>query len=220
MFFSGLNNVDMNGLFGLGADMSSGELFNRFRSAIPQYQEGSLTTAYISSGMTDAAINKLISAVLSGYEIRRINISDSEAASIAEKVQSILLGADTVSTARYRDEIKGVVSGLKDAGYALVPIGYSPATPQQPSGTPGESIAYQGAMASQQAGRSQVVQTSGSTNQSTQVIRSQKTGLPVIYRRQAHKQTPADRQRLFWIIGGFGLVFALTIGVIAARSGD
>lgn len=41
--------------------------------------------------------------------------------------------------------------------------------------------------------------------------------LPDRYITQKYRQTPADKQRLVLIIGGFGLVFAIAIGAIAAR---
>ncbi len=222
MFLSGLDNVDMRGLFGLGADMNRNDLFSLFRSAL---KDG------LVYSVTDAEINDILGKVLSKYEVRKVTVTPDVASNVDSDVRGIVIGALGIDKAgAYASEISSVASGLKSNGLSLAPIGYTPSavvssgSPSQPQSSPRDSIAYQGAIASQQ-GRQQSTQSvyqSTATIQSApvQIVRSPRTGLPVIYRRQAHRQTPADRQRLFWIIGGFGVVFALAIGVIAARSGD
>ncbi len=221
--FGALNNIDMSGLFGLSADMSPDTLYGMFRSAIPAYEKGMI----YDTGATDSEIHSVINSVFGTYEVRKLSSDPGLSDSITEVVQPIVL--NTVGTARalqYKDTIFGILANLKQQGLYLVPKGYAQSAPpvaQSPVST--NNIVYQGAVASQQAGRQSPAQSPTQTTTGTQaapiqIVRSPKTGLPVIYRRQSFKQTPADRQRLYWIIGGFGIAFALAIGVIAARSSD
>ncbi len=103
-----------------------------------------------------------------------------------------------------------------------MPIGYSVAPPAQ-NAAPAQtnSIAYQGAVAAQQAGSTRAATTQQTPATQSPPVQIQRSGRPATrYIRQAHKQTPAEQQRLMWIIGGFGVLFVVAIGVIASRSDD
>lgn len=219
MLLSGLNNIDFSGIGSLSGDLSSADLFQRFRSAVPQYSPGLL----ISDGMSDSSIRNLISAVLSSYEIRKTNLPADVAAQIADKVQGILLGADPIGVARYRSEISSVVDGLNRDGYALVPIGY--AVQNSSSGGPAQSPVYGPPAAGPVYGPpEQTPSGSPGTATAPQQGRPQSTApniqrgpLPVRRITRAHVQTPAERKRLLLIIGGFAAIFAVALGLVAAR---
>ncbi len=216
MLLSGLSSIDFSGLVGLSGDMSDDALFSRFRSALPQSKPGLI---YGTSVMSDASIRNLMNAVLSDYEVKKTKISSDMADQISGKVKNIILVTDPENVPAYKDEILGVVNQLTNDGFALVPKGYasSPPANQSSSGSPQiDSGMARGAAVGFQVGSGVSPGAQSSAVASSPVV-SRGGGL---VRRvvRPHVQTAMEKRRLMLIIGGFGLVFALAIGVIAAKS--
>lgn len=238
MFLSGLDNIDFSGLGSMSGDMSESQLFAAFRSAMPATKAGFVG----NYTMSDSLLHSIISAVLGRYEIRKIQIPDSEADGIEADVKRIIIGIDAVNGYGYADEINAVVQNLKNNGYSLVLIGSHPQS--MPTAIPVKSelvdpsnIAAAGALA---VGRSGASSPSSTLTQSTpsapsgSISDTIQSGIksilaawpksapagPTQYIRAPHTQTAAEKQRLILIVGGFGLAFVLTIGIIAARNND
>ncbi len=245
MLLSGLDNIDFEGFGSFGSsDMSDADLFSRFRNAMPPYLPASLWPPKTASGISDDSIRKIMSAVLSGYEIRKIKIPDSDAASIAEDVRTIILNVDPIDAAFFKSEIFGVVEGLKRDGFSLVPKSYSSqpsipnnsgAAPQNQGSDDWKNNAAQGANANAQVGSrgatssstTQKPSSSGSPitdfvssaiNQIKAAWPKSSPQLPTQFVKVPYTQTAADKKRLLWIIGGFGVAFVLTIGVVASNN--
>ncbi len=240
MFLSGFKHIDFGGIGSLSGDMSSSELYGLFRNAIPQYEKGLV----YDDGATDEEIRSVINAFFGRFEIKQLPSDPGFGESVTASIQPIVINTVGAQRAlRYKDTILGILTDMGRRGLYAVPIGYKTPTQQQSvpqaqatsnTTTPAPSIAYQGAVIAQQTGAPQrtaqqqttqsqtqdPVQSAFSTIASTFGIQSQRTGLPNIYRRVPHKQTPAERQRLVWIIGGFGVALAIAVVAIAARSGD
>jgi len=105
--------------------------------------------------------------------------------------------------------INGVLDSLKTKGYYIV----SAATPvQSQAPSPSSNAQSQpGAVSSMASQASKAVQSFVAP------ITSSFARPPTRYLKVPYRQTAADKQRLIWIIGGMGLIFAIAIGAIAAR---
>ncbi len=221
MFLSGLDNIDFTGIGGLSGDMSRSDLFSRFRSGLPP-------------GITDDEINNILSQVLSSYEVRRVQISDELAGKVSDAVATIVIdvlggggfGSGVVGRGRAlanKGAIDAVTGSLTNDGYALVPIGY--AAPSQgvniatPSASPVAEQTQAPVNSSGMPTRAAVFKYQAT--QQTQAAASaqpiQRSPLPVRRITRSHVQTPAEKKRLLLIIGGFGLLFVVALGVIASR---
>lgn len=224
MFLSGLQSIDFSGLSGLGSDMARASLFSSFRNA--------LTPGLIYSA-SDDEINSILDNVLSSYRITNdpVNLDDATIQSVSDGISSIvknILGQ--AKAGAYYFQINGVVNDLKKSGFQAVPKGYvTPAAPQTPSPTytppvsggssaPSRAsvIQYQASQATPQASSDLATQVSNGIQSFLAPITGRQQ-LPTIYRKVPYRQTPADRTRLMWILGGFGVLFAVAIGVIAGR---
>lgn len=192
MFFESYNSTDFDGMAGLGSDMPRGSLFSTFRSG--------LTSGFYT--VSDAEINSILDAVLSSYRISNDNINldqailDSIDSDITNDVVGVLGRAKALA---YKDQIAAIVNGLKSSGFKAIPRSYNS----------NSSIAVQGAVAAQSFGS-----PTGVVNSIAETV---KNVFPDLYVTRPYQQTPADKQRLVWIIGGFGLMFTVAIAVIAAR---
>lgn len=194
MFFESYNSTDFEGMTGLGDSMSRGALFSTFKNG--------LTSGFYT--ISDAEINSIIDAVLSTYRISNDNVNldqntlDSIDSDITNDVVSVLGKAKALA---YKGQISDIVNGLKRSGYQAIPLSYS-------ASSRSSSIAAQGAQAAQSFGSPSIVNSIAATVENT---------FPDLYVTRPYRQTPADKQRLMWIIGGFGLMFTVAIAVIAAR---
>ncbi len=216
MFLSGLDNIDFTGIGGLSGEMSRGTLFSMFRSAL---------APGFAFSVSDAEINAILDQVFSGYKISNEFSPDQAIINTVQSgIKAIVIGVLGVAKAgAYSGEIQGVIDNLSNQNYVAVPRNYTapaapPTTPVSskpvygpqpapPQYGPPEQSSPGPATTSQQGGGSPVLPT--------QPI--QRSPLPVRRITRAHVQTPAEKKRLLLIIGGFGLLFVVALGVIASR---
>ncbi len=210
-FLSGLNSIDFQGLTGLGGIISGAAAADLVWTEMPWGTSAVLAAKSMSPEQFKAKVSQALST---DY---RMTLSPNEMpAGVLD---------NSVLTSQYPDNadvINTVLETLKGKGYYIVsakaaaPVQAPPAQSTAPAQT--SSIAYQGAVAAQQAGSTRVAATQQTPTTQSSPVQIQRQGRPATrYIRQAHKQTPAERQRLMWIIGGFSVLFVMAIGVIAAR---
>ncbi len=218
MLFSGLKNIDFGGIGSL-----SGALSPQDAAAIAWDHTPFGTSALISQAEFSSLIRSALSS--GGYAVVQQGAPPS----------GVVLDEDIVRAASLDDvkaaALRTVLSSMRGDGYYVVsPRATKVAQAPTPTvSTSAPTSAYQAPLTpAQQALSSPVTQvTQQAPNQvATSVVDqvlnvfSPPSQSRTIYRRQAHRQTPAERQRLIWIIGGFAVVFAVAMGVIASRSGE
>lgn len=240
MFLSGLNNIDFSGIGSISGALSRTDLFSRFRSSL----SSGVTDGEINSILDRTlASNDLVSAKIPDDIANQV--SDGVTSIIIDVLGGGGFGSSISGRARALSEkgnIDAVVAQLTREGYALVPKGY--AIKQQspsPASTPVKSelvdpnnIAAAGALAVGRTGTSSPSSTPapsavpGSLNDTIQSgiksimaawPKSAPAG-PTQYIHAPHTQTIAEKKRLTLIISGFGVMFVLAIGIIAARNND
>ncbi len=118
--------------------------------------------------------------------------------------------------------LRAMLSSMRQDGYYIVSTQSAQVQTAPQATAQSDSIAYRGAIAAQQAGspssQTQAQPAAVSAASSTSPVQIQpRQSRATIYKRVPYKQTAAEKQRLIWIIGGFGVLFAIAIGVIAAR---
>ncbi len=208
MLLSGLNAIDFSGLMGgLSGDIGGQQAADIVWSHLPWLVTVSETAFQAASGMSADDFKSKIAGALSGqYKLTK---SDSQPSNTASDQSIINLSPKNA------DIISGALQKMRDDGYYIVSAQSTPVqTPAQ-----SDSIAYRGTIAAQQAGSpSSQPQTQPATvsTASPAVQIQQRQSRPTIYKRVPYKQTAAEKQRLIWIIAGFGIAFALAIGAIAS----
>ena len=185
--------------------MSRSDLFSSFRSAL---KAGSFYS------VSDDEINGILDGVLTSYKITNDyqNIDQATVKDVAAGIKSIVISKLGLGKAgAYSDDITGVVEQLKGSGFVAVPKNYS-----QPQATAPQN---QTPSTTATSTTSSTIATSASRAVQSFIapIASSFARPPTRYIRVPYRQTAADKQRLIWIIGGMGLIFAIAIGAIAAR---
>lgn len=189
----GLEAIDFSGLLGLSGDISSGELFDRFRSA--------LTPGVFGNTVSDDQIRTMIDYVFSNYDVIRLstplqkNIADQIRANVTTVVKNTL-------PSNFWTAADSVVGQLQNEGFAVVPKGYSQASPTGTGPTP--PVVQQ----RQQQGGSAVAQQ----DQSAPQIQGRTPA-----KRIQRPRTKAENTKLYWVLGIGAVMFAIAIGVIALR---
>ncbi len=228
MFLSGLDNIDFSGIGVLGGAMSPDAaadlIWNNAIGASAIYSEDEFKALILPSLRSGeySLVNSPSgppSGTLSAGDV--IGIIDSKRKP----------GDDPVS-GPVQSVIGSIFSRLSNQNYYAVGKQTQqsvPVTPKQSYPSVSQSIAYQGAVAAQQAGTGTQI-TRSVTSDPVQSFVSSVTSVfspsggpsqpPTIFKRVAHRQTPAEKKRLMWIIGIFGVTFAIAIGLIAARNSD
>ncbi len=207
MFLSGLQSIDFQGLGSLGGVISGSEAADLVWAEMPWGTSAALL-AQDPPMSPEQFKAKVSQALSSGY--RMTQSSGGAPSGVLD---------NSVLTSQYPANagiINTVLETLKSKGYYIVS-----AQAAQPAAQ-SDSIAYRGAIAAQQAGspsaQTQAQPAAVSSVNSTSPVQIQpRQSRATIYKRVPYKQTAAEKQRLIWIIGGFGVLFAVAIGVIASR---
>jgi hypothetical protein len=218
MLLSGLENLDFSGISGLSGDMSADALFNVFRNAIPQFSSGG--TFGFDTGATDTEIRSIINAVLGTYEIKKLSSDPGIGDSVSAFVKPIVISTvGTPRAIRYQDSIYGVLDNLGSQKLYLVPIGYT--AQGSVSGGPSSATSVQSmgpVYGTQTYGQppAPLIQRAPTASPGGFV----RSAPPVRYVSRVRAQTPLEKKRLLYIIAGFGVMFAVALGLIAARGGS
>lgn len=226
MLLSGLNSIDFSGLMGLGD------------STLPPQQAADIiwdnATGASFLGYNKASFQALILPALSSgeYSILQSSVRPSGSLSSADVISTInsKRSADDGPLSGPQQSFINLVFGKLNANNYYAVGRQQNQAASQPSSLPSESpgggsSGFWNSILSVPSNVTQAITSVASsvTGQSAQPIftnHASRPALPNIYKTIPYTQTPADRKRLVWIIGGFGLLFAVAFGVIAARRND
>lgn len=194
-----LDGIDFSGLGALSSDISSGDLFGRFRTA--------LVPGKLGNTVSDDQIRTVINYVYSNYDVQRLSSPLPE--SIAAPIKADITGVvQSNIPANYWTTVSSVIDQLQSDGYAVVPKGYnqnasqSSAATQPSTSSGGFWSQVANAPASVAAAISQVASGSRPAQQITTISR-------------VRQQTPAEKKRLMLILGIGGALFAVAIVALA-----
>ncbi len=206
-----LSGVDFSGLFGLGDAISASQaadiVWDNMPSAVNRF------TLPTFANMSVDEFKSSVAQALSG-QYQLVQASSPPSNTVSDSVITNI----SPNNAGY---IKSALDSMRSQGYYVVSVNAAPAAASSPtavaSPTGGGSSTWQPARAQYQAAiqAAQAV-TSGGTPTGSAAPNIQRSNAP---RRviRPHVQTPAEKQRLLWIIGGFAAIFAVALGLIAAR---
>lgn len=233
MILSGLTHLDFSGIGSMGSVTPVG-----IDEAV---SVGLQNVPPIYSAVVDAKLlrDKFTTLIQAGYKA----VKSSEAIQPADDMavaNAAIPGSDggvfIDLNPTKRSALVGVLQSLRRNGYYIVSSDFVSSGPTQAPKSElvdPNNIAAAGAIAVAQQGsaRSGVTSTPAPRGSISDTISSgiksiisawpkSPATLPTQYIRASHVQTAAEKQRLTLIIGGFGIMFVLAMGVIAARSND
>ena len=203
-----LSGVDFSGLFGLGDDISASQaadiVWDNMPAAVNRF------TLPTFANMSVEQFKSRVADALSGqYHLVQASSAPNNA------VSDSVITSISPDNASY---ISSALQSMRSNGYYVVGAVAAPVVQNTPSA---QSVSSgppsRGQLLQQQA---QPTATNTATAPTTQFQNSpRQLNVPIRVRRQA-AQTAAQKQRLLWIVGGFGLFFVIALGLIASNSGD
>lgn len=206
----GLSFIDFEGLCGLAGDISRSDMFNTFRTGLPD--------GFIYK-VSDDEINEILNGVYGKYRVTsdQVNVDQSTRDAIESDVRSMVdnvLSRVSGRFAAYSLNILGIVKNLQAQGIAVVPKqtqaaptqGRSPSPPMAWTPLPTQPQPVMGPDTTMQ-------QTSPQGAIQYQVVRGKR--VPV-----RGKSLVQNKSKLYWIMGIGGAVLVIAIALIASKSGD
>ncbi len=230
MFFNGLPHLDFQGsLCGLGDSIDRSILYGIFRK--------NLNPKLFGDPFPDDKLNIVLDKVLSQY--RLIVDKDKQLPeTVSNQVRSGVLGIiDSVvgsDTRKYWSaNILLAVNDLDSQNYALVPKDYGISTTPKQLQTPINTSSGSSFLDRFSSAVTSAINTVTETPQSGNVSAggqiqqgpAQPTGggvkrqsdNPIIYQTRTKKLSAVEKTRLMWILGLGGVVFVVTLGIVASR---
>lgn len=201
----GLGAIDFSSLCGLAGDLSRSDLFNTFRSGLPD--------GFVYK-VSDGEINEILNSVLGKYRVTSdsVDIDPSIKSAIENDVKSAIesvLGRVSGRFAAYSLNILGIVNTLKSQGVAVAPKQSAAPAPAS-ANIPWTPMPQPSPVMSPPSVSMQQTAPQGAAPMSYQASRR---------RAPVHgKGLLQDKSKLYWVMGIGGAVLVVAIALIASKS--
>lgn len=217
MFLDGLNNIDFSGIGSLGEGSPV-----EFNTAV-DLAMSNIPFVYKLAVGRDDVVQQFQNFKAQGYGL----VQSSSPISFANDntIAAIAVPDDVLLSGQKRGALIDVLSSLRGQGYYVVSATAAPSATATSSSTPtttGGGSVWNPTRPQYQAAQQALQAAAGSGGAPAQqgtgpASNIQRGPLPVRRITRGHVQTPAEKKRLYWIIGGFGAIFVLALGLIASR---
>lgn len=219
MFLSGLDNISFGGL-----GLLSG--------SIPPTQAADIVWQNMPFGTTEFTLNMIAGISLQEFKQKIASALSDKYQMVSSSTPPDNVVSDDILIAaspKNGPTISAALNSMRSNGYYIVKVADVQAS-SQPSSNSVLSSSRATSPSTQTATQStpqSALKTGDFWSDISKDISSIVQGWPKApkqletrYTRVPYRQTKKDKQRLVWIVGGFGVLFAITMVVVASNSGD